>query len=72
MRTIRNLALAAAAGSLLVAGSALADAAKPADKPRAEQHEHGKRHARAARAHGRHGCPGMHRATACTERDMSA
>jgi len=60
MRTILNLELAAAAGSLVVAGSALAEVAKPADKPRAEKHEHGKQGMR--ERHGRmgeHGCPGM-------------
>lgn len=62
MQSIRNLALAAAAGSLLAAGAVTAGEAKPADQPRVEKHEHGKQHMR--EKHGRmgeKGCPGMQR-----------
>lgn len=41
MGTIRNIALAVAAGSLLAAGYAAADEAKPSTTQRAEQHRHG-------------------------------
>jgi hypothetical protein len=74
MKSIRNFALAIAAGSLLAAGAVAADEAKPGDKPRAERHEHGKqgmhekhgrmgeKHGRMGEKHGRmgeQGCPGM-------------
>lgn len=41
MGTIRNIALAVVAGSLLGAGFAVAQDAKPSDAPRAEQHRRG-------------------------------
>lgn len=50
MKSIRNIALAIAAGSLLGTGAVLADEAGPADKPGVEKHEHGKR-----QAHDKHG-----------------
>jgi hypothetical protein len=49
MQSIRNFALAIAAGSLLAAGAVTAEEANPADKPRTEKHER----------MGEHGCPGM-------------
>ncbi len=74
MKSIRNIALAIAAGSLLGTGVVLADDAKPTDKPGVEKHEHGKRQLReqhgrmgGKREHmrgmhermGEQGCPGM-------------
>lgn len=41
MGTIRNIALAVAAGGLLAAGYAAAEESKPSTTPRAEQHRHG-------------------------------
>lgn len=41
MGMIRNIALAVAAGSVLGAGFAFAEEAKPSDAPRAGQHRHG-------------------------------
>lgn len=69
MGTIRNIALAVAASSLLAAGFAAANEAKPSTTPRAEQHRHagqgmagegcmGGQHALKGERHGRMG--GMH------------